>query len=92
MQMILSSLELHIYSLDMVSMLRLRYVLIDKVAYFVCYHQICVVLRFFFACRRNRKLILASYHDYYNFTLRVTYVAVTNGCVRRENCGFESGN
>jgi hypothetical protein len=41
------SLKLHIYSLDMDSMLRLRYVLIDKVAYFVGYHQIGVVLHVF---------------------------------------------
>jgi hypothetical protein len=46
----------------------------------------------FFACRCNRKLILASYHDYYTFMLRVTCVSVRNGYHDEENVSFESGN
>jgi hypothetical protein len=116
-QKIISFFELHIYSLDMDSMLRWRYVLIDEVEYFVWYHQRCCLtffclslqpevnigfipwLLYFHAsryicisCRCNRKLILASYHDYYTFMLRGTYVSVRNGCHDEENVSFESGN
>jgi hypothetical protein len=46
----------------------------------------------FFACFRNRKFILVSYHEDYNFMLRVTYVTVSNGWHDRINVSFESRN
>jgi hypothetical protein len=55
------------------------------------YHQLCVVLRVF-ACCRNRKFILVSYREEYNFMLRVTYVTVSDGCHDRNNVSFESRN
>jgi hypothetical protein len=70
---------------------RKMYVLRADVDYCICYHQLCVVL-LVFACCGNRKFILVSYPEEYNFMLRVTYVTVSNGCHDRSNVSFESRN